>query len=189
MTSPSSAHRLAALAAVVALGVACVSCGGGDDNATAAPATDVVNTEGDGASAPTSGGACSLVDVATIEDLFTMDVVTEDQPIEGHCFFGAADDPEYPNAGVTVLRNEFGQVLWDEWVDEVESSASGSGGSGKVDVDVGDEAIAHPGPNAVDLIARTGEVNVRITAEVNSDGPVTGKELLTAATALAEQVI
>jgi hypothetical protein len=199
------AHRRAAWTVATSLLVLVGACGDDDaDNATGSPSvaetsdaseattpdaasddsatSDATNPEG-------GGEECSLVDVGTVEDLFAIEVTTVEQPLPGHCFFGPDLDAEIPNAGVTVLRNDLGQALYDEFAAEIGDTGEGSGGSGIVEADVGDEATAAPGPNAVDLAARRGDVNVRVTAIVSSDSPLSQDDLLAAATELATSVL
>jgi hypothetical protein len=192
--SPTASRKgTAALLARLALAgsVALAACGGDDGNGAGDETAPETPTSGETASEQASDGGegCSLVDVATVEELFQLEVTTVDEPAPGSCFFLSDAYPEIPNAGVTVRRNELGAPLYEEFAAEIGSFATGSGGSGLVEVDLGDEAIGHPGPNAADVAARRGDVNVRVTAEVPSETTLSQDELLAAATELAGSVL
>ena len=67
----------------------------------------------------------------------------------------------------------------------MENAPTGTGPRGLAEVNLGDEAVGHPGPNAVDVAARRGDVNVRVMAEVPSETTLSPDELLAAGTELA----
>jgi hypothetical protein len=186
-------HGTTACAVVACLVALVTACGGDDDDETraddASSAAETTVADDVTSSAASGGGDCALIDVGTVEELFAIDVSSVDEPVPGNCFFAPNPDPETPNVGVTVLRNDLGAVLYEEFAAEIEGVGVGSGGSGLSEPAVGDEAIAAPGPDAIDLAARSGDVNVRITAVVPSDSPLSQDDLLANATELAQRVL
>jgi hypothetical protein len=174
-----------ALACALALTAA---CGGDDDDSRAAASNGPAPTAAaNGTTKPDASGerGCSFLEAGTVGEKFALEVTTVESPIAGHCFFGTSPEPDKPNVGVTVLRNELGDPLYDEFASEIRDVGTGSGGSGVVEPDIGDAAIAAPGPDAVDLAVRRGNVNVRVTAVVPSGSPLSQDEILAGATELA----
>lgn len=184
MKTTTHPHRLAvavAVATIVALAPAC-----GDDDGGGS--SDALSSTGPDSSPESGAGECP-VDESAVEDLFDVSASRNPEVAPGvePCSFGVDGQPGF-GFNVTFLGDGVPPAgSYDAAVEQMGTEPASSEGTGLVPVDVGDEAVARASAGHAEVLARTGDDMLLVSALLPPDHPLVeaDDDLLTTATELA----